>query len=200
MKKVMSLLCMCLILTLLGGINTKVADAETNEAAITDGEKETVDIAIIFNANGGKGKMKNGVISDDYKLPKNGFKKSGYKFVGWSTVKAATFDSNFYEVGAQGSSISYNDKNVTLYAQWVKPKAFKITYVSVKGAKLPSKTIKKYTAGKKTKLPIASATGEGDFQGWTITIKGKKYGPIMEIPPYVTGNIKLTPMIVEFEG
>ena len=156
--------------------------------------------SIIFNANGGKGKMKNGVISDDYKLPKNEFNKSGYKFIGWSTIKVATDDSNFYEVGTQGSYISNSKGNVTLYAQWVKPTTYKISYASVKGVKIPSNAIKKYTAGKKTSLSIASVSGEGNFCGWMITIKGKKYGPFMEIPPYVTGNIKLTPFVVEFEG
>lgn len=156
--------------------------------------------AIIFNANGGKGKMKNGVIKDDYKLPKNGFKRSGYKFVGWSTLKTATDYGNFYEVGTEGSYLYNNGNNVTLYAQWVKPKTYKISYTAVKGIKIPSNAIKKYTSGKTTKLPIASATGEGGFEGWMITINGKEYGPIYEIAPYMTGNIKLKPLLIEFEG
>jgi uncharacterized repeat protein (TIGR02543 family) len=156
--------------------------------------------AIIFNANGGKGNMKNGVISDDFELPKSGFTKKGYKFVGWSTVKVATDESNFYEVGAKGSYLAAKNKNVTLYAQWVKTVTYKISYTSVKGVKMPTKAIKKYTAGKVTNLPTANVTGEGNFAGWMITFNGKKSGPYMEIPPYVSGNIKLTPFVVEFEG
>lgn len=156
--------------------------------------------AIIFNANGGTGKMKNGVLDNKYSLPKNGFKKSSYKFVGWSTLKVATNDGNFYEVGASAYDLPNENKNVTLYAQWVKSKSYKISYVSVKGVKIPSNAIKKYTCGKKTGLPIAKVTGEGNFSGWMITINGKKFGPIMKIPPYATGNIKLTPLVIEFEG
>ncbi len=152
---------------------------------------------IVFNANGGKGKMKDGVISEDYKLPKNKFTKSGYKFVGWSTVKKTPDQSNFYEVGTPGSYLSASEGNVTLYAVWVQNKVYKISYTLSKGMKIPSNSAKKYTSGKKTKLPVVD---DPYFNGWTITINGKEFGPIYEVPPYVTGNIKLKPMIIEWEG
>lgn len=156
--------------------------------------------AIIFNANGGTGKMKNGVLSQDYKLPKNGFKRSGYKFVGWSTKKAAD-NMSFYEVGDLGSYIRNDkNKNVTLYAQWVKTATYKISYESVKGVKIPSGAIKKYTSGKTTQLPYPTVLSDKNFGGWTITIKGKKYGNYMEIPPYLSGDMKLKVFLVDFEG
>jgi uncharacterized repeat protein (TIGR02543 family) len=156
---------------------------------------------ITFHANGGTGKMKTGVMDDDYKLPKSGFKRSGYKFVGWSTKKAAD-NMSFYVVGDSASYIPNENKNVTLYAQWVKPKSYKISYVSVKGVKIPTNAVKKYTAGKITELPIPSYTGAEDknFIGWMITINGKKYGQYMEIPPFISGDIKLTPVFADFEG
>jgi uncharacterized repeat protein (TIGR02543 family) len=157
--------------------------------------------SITFHANGGTGKMKNGVMSDDYILPKNGFKKSGYKFVGWSTKKVAD-GMNFYEIGDPASYIPNENKNVTLYAQWVKPATYKISYGSVKGVEIPSDAIKKYKSGRITTLPYASYTGKGDknFVGWLITIDGKKYGQFYEIPPYMSGDIKLTPVVADFEG
>lgn len=155
---------------------------------------------IIFKANGGKGKMKDGVLSDNYELPKSGFKRSGYKFVGWSTQKVVKDIYKFYEVGTPASDIYSSAGNVTLYAQWVKSKTYKITYVSVKGVKIPAKAIKKYTSGKKTMLPIPKTTGFKRFAGWTITVNGKKIGQTMEIPPYVTGNIKVKPFLSTFEG
>lgn len=157
---------------------------------------------IIFDANGGTGVMKNGAIDKNCLLPKNGFKKSGYKFVGWSTLKVATDESNFYEEGASGAYLSGPKGIVTLYAQWVKAASYKISYASVKGVKIPSNAIKKYTAGGTTKLPIASVTQEGEFAGWTITVKGKKASlyNVYEIPPYITGDITLTPVVYQFEG
>lgn len=156
---------------------------------------------ITFNANGGTGKMKQGTLGDDYNLPKNGFKRSGYKFVGWSTKKTADYNS-FYLVGDPASYISNKDKSITLYAQWVKAKSYKITYVTVKGVKVESNAIKKYTAGKTTMLPYAQMTGDYDkiFAGWLITVDGKKQGVHMEIPPYISGNIKITPVFENFEG
>ncbi len=156
---------------------------------------------IIFNANGGTGKMKNGSLDSDYKLPKNGFKKSGYKFVGWSTKKTADA-SSFYEVGDSAAYINNENRSITLYAQWVKAASYKISYVAVKNVKVPSNAIKKYTAGKTTELPYPTYTGKEDmnFVGYTITINGKKYGTYLEIPPYISGDIKLTPKYVRFEG
>jgi uncharacterized repeat protein (TIGR02543 family) len=162
--------------------------------------------AIIFKANGGTGKMKNGIYSSDYTLPKSGFKRSGYKFVGWSTKKAAD-DSSFYVVGDNASYIPNKNKDVTLYAQWVKAKSYKISYVSVKGVKLPSKAIKKYTAGKYTELPYPDISGYPSksvvgvtFAGWEITKNGKKLGVFMEISPYISGDLKLKPKVVDLEG
>lgn len=161
--------------------------------------------AIIFNANGGSGKMKNGVLDKSYTLPKNSFKKSGYKFVGWSTKKTAD-NTSFYAVGDSANYLSDKNKNITLYAQWVKPTTYKISYVSVKGVTVPSDVIKKYTAGKTTELPYPKITIKSDgpmgviFAGWSITVNGKKYGTFFEIPPYLSGDIKLTPMVVEQEG
>lgn len=155
--------------------------------------------AIVFNSNDGSGKMKNGVLDADYKLPKNGFKRAGYKFVGWSTKKSADYNS-FYQVGDLGSYLPNNNKSVTLYAQWVKPVTYKISYESVKGVKIPSNAIKKYTAGKITQLPYPTVTGEGDFGGWLVTINGKKLSVMTEIPPYITGNLKLTPSLYQPEG
>lgn len=149
---------------------------------------------ITFNANGGTGKMKSVVPDDDYTLPKSSFKKAGYKFVGWSTKKVADMNS-FYEVGAPVYYFS-TDKNVTLYAQWVKTKTYKISYTSVKGVKVPSNAIKKYTAGKTTELPHPTVSNpEKVFTGWKLTINGKSYGTFYSIPPYITGDIKLTPVL-----
>lgn len=109
---------------------------------------------ITFNANGGKGTMKNGVISNDYRLPKCGFKKTGYKFVGWGKSKMVTKLNDFYSVGDVSTFVGDN-KNVTLYPQWVKPAAYTISYGSTKGVKMPKNLLKKYTSGKTTQIPYA---------------------------------------------
>ncbi len=163
--------------------------------------------SIIFKANGGTGKIKNGILSSEYTLPKSGFKRSGYKFVGWSTKKTAD-SSSFYAAGDPASYIPNKNKNVTLYAQWVNPKAYKITYTNVKGVKIPSKAIKKYTAGKTTELPYPQITNDYPsktevgtmFVGWKITVNGKNLGTFYEIPPYLSGDLKLTPVVADLQG
>ncbi|MEG0805956.1 MAG: InlB B-repeat-containing protein [Lachnospiraceae bacterium] len=156
--------------------------------------------SITYNANGGTGKMKKDITEADYTYPKCKFKKAGYKFVGWSFKKAATGYDNFFLVGARGDYLARGNKNVTLYAQWVKPAKYKISYVSLNGAKLPSNAIRKYTSGKATALPQLDSKGTKFFEGWKITCKGKTYGPFLEVPPFMTGNIKLTPVYAAFEG
>lgn len=209
MKKVISLLCMCFILTLVGGINIKVAAAETKDESTTmkalpeKGASNVIesfsamDSAIVFDANGGKGTMENGTNSAEYMLPKCTFKRKGYKFVGWSTVNKTPDPENFYEVGTQGDYVSFSEGNATLYAVWVKSKTYKISYELEKGMKL-SKSVKTYTAGKTTKLP--GVIDNPEFNGWIITINGKEFSPVYAIPPYVTGKVKVKPMLVGFEG
>ncbi len=96
---------------------------------------------------------------------------------------------------------------MTLYAQWVKAKSYKITYTNVKGVKIPSKAIKKYTAGKTTELPypdISKYPSKSEvgtmFAGWEITVNGKKIGVYYEIPPYVSGDIKVKPVVADLHG
>lgn len=161
---------------------------------------------ITFNANGGEGKMDKGYISNDYKLPKSKFTRKGYKFVGWSTKKAAD-DTSFFEVGDISSDVSYKNEAVTLYAQWVKEGTYKISYTSVKGVKLPTNAIKKYKSGTTTPLPYPDLSAYPSksvvgvsFMGWEITANGKKLGIFIEIPPYISGDIKVKPLIYELEG
>lgn len=154
---------------------------------------------IIYNANGGRGTMKSGVIKTGYMLPKCGFKRSGYKFVGWGKYKSVTQPNDFYTVGTSSTFVE-NNKGITLYAQWVKPATYTLSY-STKGVKMPKKVLKKYTSGKTTMLPSPDATGyEMSFMGWKVTKNGKNYGTFTEIPPYMTGNLKLTPVLYKFQG
>ncbi len=194
MKKVISLLCMCLMLTSVGDINVASAEQCTNNCIESFAENGTT---IVFDANGGKGTMENGAVSDDYKLPKSKFKKSGYKFAGWCTAKENPNPDNFFKVGTEGYYVNFPDSTSTLYAIWVKSKAYKISYDLGKGMKL-SKSVKTYTSGKATKLP--SIKDSNEFNGWMFTINGQEYGPIFEIPPYMTGKIKLRPLMIGFEG
>lgn len=158
---------------------------------------------LVYNANGGKGKMANATISQNYKLPKSGFKKSGYKFVGWSQQKTVTKQQNFYEVEQISTLIdpAKATGNVTLYAQWVKSATYKITYGSLKRIEPMKRPIKNYKSGKVTVLPMPMAKDDAyNFVGWSITKGGKNYGVYMDIPPYMQGNIKLTPYLVKFVG
>lgn len=77
-------------------------------------------------------------------------------------------------MGDSGANLSGPMGVATLYAQWVKPASYKISYVAVKGVKIPAKAVKKYTSGEGAKLPIASYKGTGKFAGWSIAVKGKK--------------------------
>lgn len=76
---------------------------------------------IKFDANGGKGTMKNKSMTYDKKakLTKNGFKRKGYKFLGWSTDKKAKKAQ--YKNAAEVKNLTKkNGGKVTLYAVWKK--------------------------------------------------------------------------------
>jgi hypothetical protein len=207
----------CFIVTLVGSANVNVAAAKTKDESVAMKasteqcscdviESKAVNViesyaanttTIVFDANGGKGTMEDGVVSDDYVLPKSKFKKSGYKFAGWSTVNKDPDPTNFYKVGTEGYYLPLPEGSTTLYAIWVKSKKYNISYDLGKGMKL-SKSVKTYTSGKTTKLP--SVKDSDEFNGWMFTINGQEYGPIFEIPAYMTGKIKLKPLMIGFEG
>ena len=70
---------------------------------------------IVFNANGGNGTMQSVIATTDstISLPKNGFERIGYTFIGWTTSPEGAVlyaDQANYTVGTQSS--------VTLYAVW----------------------------------------------------------------------------------
>ena len=83
------------------------------------------DTGIIFDANGGEGKMsRQGAISGStVNIDKNKFTKLGYVFVGWRDE-----NNNFYSDGAK---ITVNGI-ITLYAEW--EEALKITFVGNGGS------------------------------------------------------------------
>jgi uncharacterized repeat protein (TIGR02543 family) len=76
---------------------------------------------ITFKSNGGTGKSytKSCKYGVKYKINKNEFIRTGYKFIGWNTKKDGSGKS--YEVGSIIKNLtSKNRKNITLYAQWEK--------------------------------------------------------------------------------
>lgn len=81
---------------------------------------------IKFNKNGGKGSMKNTTVSYGQKksLPKNSFKKKGYKFAGWATSKIDAKNGIVkYKNKAKIKNLTAkNNGKVTMYAVWEKKK------------------------------------------------------------------------------
>lgn len=67
-----------------------------------------------FSSNGGKGKMKSMIVRKHkaFKMPKNKFKRKGYKFTGWAT--SSTAKQAVYKKSGKLS------KNGTFYAIWSK--------------------------------------------------------------------------------
>ena len=76
---------------------------------------------ITFNGNSASsGKMEKKKCSFDkaYALPKNQFRRKGYRFVGWSKTKTGSI--NYYDGETIKNLISDNGKAITLYACWQK--------------------------------------------------------------------------------
>ena len=152
---------------------------------------------IKFNANGGKGSMK--AVSATYgkavRLRANAFKKSKYKFMGWSVVRNSRPS---YKNKAKVNNLT--DKNggiVTLYAAWAKKssKAALSSVVKAAKAKLAfssetkklATTPKKGTAGESLSLKIGVSASSSRLsfsakslpKGLSI---GKKSGKISGMP------------------
>ena len=72
---------------------------------------------VSFSANGGSGSMDSLAEPNDksFTLPANSFTRSGWKFTSWNTSKDGTGTSY-----ADKASVTLNNKDLSLYAQWEK--------------------------------------------------------------------------------
>lgn len=108
-----------------------------------------------FNANGGKGTMKNQTIKRDHptKLNKNTFTRAGYTFQGWgSGVKSSAWWVNGHVV----TNLTGVGKTKTLYAVWKKNPTTKPTTSSSKPKTTSTLTTNSATAtGSKNSTPAS---------------------------------------------
>ncbi|MBO4677098.1 MAG: InlB B-repeat-containing protein, partial [Oscillospiraceae bacterium] len=114
---------------------------------------------VTFNANGGTGEMEAQPVTmgEEATLPKNGFTRTGYTFVGWNTK-------------ADGSGTAYTDKakvnlteNTVLYAQW-KVDQHTITFDTAGGSEIAPITADYGTA---VTAPAAPTKTGYTFSGWS---------------------------------
>ncbi|MFR5876269.1 MAG: S8 family serine peptidase [Eubacterium sp.] len=143
--------------------------------------------SVKFNANGGKGSMKTqtgfkygtkkALAANSFKAPK------GKVFAGWATAKnGSAVYTNKQKVSNLTAS---NKKTVTLYAKWVTPKTYKITY-KLNGGKMPSGYKKNYKSGTGYTLPKPTKKGY-TFAGW-YTDKACTKGKTTVVKPWITGD------------
>lgn len=139
-----------------------------------------------YNGNGaksGKVSVSSHVYGSASKLRENGFKRTGYQFVGWNTKKNGK--GKTYKSGAKVKTLTTKaGGTVTLYAKW-KVVKYKIKYNTRKG-KISGKAKKSYNVTTKTfSLPVPTRKGY-DFDGWYKDSKLKKR--VSQITKGSTGN------------
>lgn len=113
--------------------------------------------------SGSMGEMSNLEYDTTYKLQKNKFARTGYKFDHWSTKADGSGKS--YDNKEEIENLSAKDgKIIKLYAQWSR-KNYKITY-KTNGGELADGTKTKYNVDTKT-FKLKDPVKEGyTFQGW----------------------------------
>ena len=116
---------------------------------------------ISYYANGGSGVPVNQIKTQDINLVLSGISptRTGYTFLGWSTLSYATVAQY------QPNATYFGNGNMTLYAVW-EEKTYAITYSGNGGTGIPSGQIKKY--GTNLTLSYTKPTREGyTFLGWS---------------------------------
>jgi uncharacterized repeat protein (TIGR02543 family) len=147
---------------------------------------------IKFNGNKATGSMKalkKCEFTETYQLPANNFKKKGYDFVGWNTMKDGT--GRFFADGASVKELgSKKGETVTLYAQWKKI-TYSITYV-LNGGINPSENPATFDVTTKT-IKLQKPVREGyTFGGWFKQYKDDKFkSKASQISKGSAGNITL---------
>lgn len=137
-----------------------------------------------FAANGGKKSMKSVKMTyGKSRKMKNGFTPpKGKVFSGWSTKKGAT---PVYRNNQSVQNLTAkNGGTVTLYANWITPKTYKITY-KLNGGKLPKKYAKSYKSGTGATLPKPTRKGY-TFVGWYSDSKCTK--KVSRLQPWYSGK------------
>ena len=135
-----------------------------------------------------------------YTLTTNAFKRKGYIFKGWNTVKDGS--GNAYANKAKVSNLTKTSgATVTLYAQWALTN-YKITYVLNDGVNSEENPAT-YTYKSPT-ITFVNPTREGyTFKGWYTTSTFKTGTKITSISAKSTGSVKVyakwskNPVVVE---
>ena len=124
---------------------------------------------VVFNANGGKGKMKKQSVRRDaaVRLAANQFTKSGHVFAGWSRTPKGKIA---YADAAKVKNLAAAGGKATLYAKWAKSK-YAVAFNANGGkGKMPKQ---KMAYGKAAKLRKNAFKRKGyTFLGWSKTKKG----------------------------
>ncbi len=139
-----------------------------------------------FHPNGGSGKMglERFAYGSSKKLFINRFKAPGGKvFAGWALSKKG---SPIYKNKESVKNLTAaHNKSITLYARWITPQTYAITY-KTNGGKLSATAKRFYKSGVGYRLPTPTRKGYR-FVGW-YTSKSLKGTPLTEIKPWHTKN------------
>ena len=148
---------------------------------------------INYNANGGTGKTASS--SHTYgtakALTSNGFSRTGYTFLGWSTNSAAT--SATYTNGQSVSNLTAtNGGTVTLYAIWkVNSYTYNITYKSSTGKALGTSTVSG-NYGSSTTVSAPAKTGYTTPSSQTVNFDSTSAKTITFTYPIINYTIGYT--------
>ena len=125
---------------------------------------------VSFDPNGGTGSLKD--MTAQYEanltLPKSGFTRTGYSFIGWNTEADGTGSS--YTPGQRVSQLT-EEESITLYAQW-KANTYTVRFNPNKGiGKMPDQ--KNIPYDEATELSPCTFTRTGyRFVGWNTKANG----------------------------
>lgn len=98
---------------------TTSADNSSSNISTNSQPSSKIKYTVIYDANGGWGETSssNHTYNESRALSKNGFKKAGFSFVGWSTNPNAT-SADYTNTQRVKNLTETNGKTITLYAVW----------------------------------------------------------------------------------
>ncbi len=171
-----------------------VATASTTATIYAKWTENTYTIS--FNGNGNTSGTMSNITGVDYTeektLPTNTFVKTGYVFLGWSTVQSAVTES--YSDGATVSKLTAtNNATIVLYAIWA-ISGIDEPYTRVDEDGNPSDTGNyvlfghyPQTVATSTELASITATNQTDTDGYHLDADGNRYKKF-NANPYISSN------------
>lgn len=161
---------------------TETASPKTGSLSVCYSTENTYTIAFRGNGatSGSTANMSSCYYDNTYTLTANGYSRTGYTFLGWSTSSTAT-TATYKDKASVSKLSSTNGATVILYAVWT-PNTYSVTYDANEGTGAPAQQSFVFGSQSPISTSIPSKTGYTFSKWWATHTDSTYFAPGDKIP------------------